>query len=80
MNSLHVQGVSTLGENVTVEALSDDGVVEAISVKDSPGFAVGVQWHLEWQEEDWALDKCISEEFLATCKDRNLSRKDTSKC
>ena len=69
-----------MGENITVEALCDDGVVEAISVKDSPGFAVGVQCHLEWQEEDWALDKCISEEFLATCKDRNLSRKDTSKC
>jgi hypothetical protein len=41
--------VSTLGEKDAIEALSDDGVVEAISVKDAPGFAVGVQWHLEWQ-------------------------------
>tara|TARA_B100000768_G_scaffold26341_1_gene24392 strand:- start:342 stop:584 length:243 start_codon:yes stop_codon:yes gene_type:complete len=60
---LHVQGVSTLGENITVEALCDDGVVEAISVKDSPGFAVGVQCHLEWQEEDGPWTNALAKSF-----------------
>ena len=46
VNSLHEQAVDVVGKGLTVEGISDDGVVEAIS---HPGhsFAVGVQWHPE---------------------------------
>lgn len=46
VNSLHEQGVDRLGPGLFVEAVSDDGVIEAVSL---PGkkFVVGTQWHPE---------------------------------
>ena len=49
VNSLHSQGVQTLGEGLEVEARAPDGLVEAFRVRAAPGFAVAVQWHPEWQ-------------------------------
>jgi putative glutamine amidotransferase len=48
VNSLHWQGVKTLGGGLEVEARAPDGVIEAFRVAGS-AFAVGVQWHPEWQ-------------------------------
>ena len=47
VNSLHAQAVDHPGEGVFVEAISDDGVIEAISVPDAPALTFGVQWHPE---------------------------------
>lgn len=49
VNSLHSQGVRKLGAGLRVEALADDGLVEAFVVEDTPGFNLSVQWHPEWQ-------------------------------
>jgi putative glutamine amidotransferase len=49
VNSLHSQGVQTLGEGLDVEARAPDGLVEGFSVRSAPGFALAVQWHPEWQ-------------------------------
>lgn len=49
VNSLHWQGVNVLGKGLRVEARAPDGVIEAFSVADSPHFALGLQWHPEWQ-------------------------------
>jgi putative glutamine amidotransferase len=49
VNSLHAQGVQTLGAGLEVEARAPDGLVEAFRVAAAPGFAVAVQWHPEWQ-------------------------------
>jgi putative glutamine amidotransferase len=49
VNSLHWQGIGTLGRNLDVEARAPDGVIEAFRVADAPGFALGLQWHPEWQ-------------------------------
>jgi len=49
VNSLHSQGVSTLGKGLQVEATAPDGVVEAFRVAEAPAFAVAIQWHPEWQ-------------------------------
>jgi putative glutamine amidotransferase len=51
VNSLHWQGVQTLGKELLVEARAPDGVIEAFRVADSPDFALGLQWHPEWQFE-----------------------------
>ncbi|HEX4152021.1 MAG TPA: gamma-glutamyl-gamma-aminobutyrate hydrolase family protein [Steroidobacteraceae bacterium] len=51
VNSLHWQGVDALGRGLAVEARAPDGVIEAFRVADSQGFALGLQWHPEWQFE-----------------------------
>ncbi|MBN9071064.1 MAG: gamma-glutamyl-gamma-aminobutyrate hydrolase family protein [Rhizobiales bacterium] len=53
VNSVHRQAVDRLGGRLQVEAVAPDGTVEAVSVKDAPAFAVGVQWHPEyWVKAD----------------------------
>lgn len=53
VNSVHRQAVGKVGANLIIEAVAEDGTVEAVSVKDSKAFAVGVQWHPEyWAKTD----------------------------
>ncbi|WP_144379060.1 gamma-glutamyl-gamma-aminobutyrate hydrolase family protein [Mesorhizobium amorphae] len=53
VNSVHRQAVDRLGAKLQVEAVATDGTVEAVSVRDSRSFAVGVQWHPEyWVKSD----------------------------
>ena len=49
VNSLHGQGVARLADGLSVEALADDGLVEAFAVAGADSFAIAVQWHPEWQ-------------------------------
>ena len=49
VNSLHSQGIETLGRDLTVEARAPDGVIEAFRVAGASSFALGLQWHPEWQ-------------------------------
>ncbi len=48
----HHQAVDRLGDGMQVVARAADGTVEAVVI-DSPGWAVGVQWH---PEDTWAAD------------------------
>lgn len=52
VNSLHQQGVDKVGKGLHIEAVSDDGVVEAVSLP-AKKFIVGTQWH---PEGDWYLN------------------------
>lgn len=52
VNSLHGQGLDRLSDWLDVEAVAEDGLVEAVSVRDAPGFVLGVQWHPEWMLSD----------------------------
>lgn len=65
VNSLHTQALNRLGENIVVEATNEDGTVEAVTVKDAPGFVVGVQWHPEY----WAKTDSPSNKILAAFGD-----------
>ncbi|MBR9878725.1 MAG: gamma-glutamyl-gamma-aminobutyrate hydrolase family protein [Gammaproteobacteria bacterium] len=67
VNSLHQQGVDRLGEGLRVEALAPDGLVEAISVADAPGFTLAVQWHPEWEPQSHPLYDAIFKGFAAAC-------------
>ncbi|MFL6618389.1 MAG: gamma-glutamyl-gamma-aminobutyrate hydrolase family protein [Povalibacter sp.] len=49
VNSLHSQGVQTLGRDLEIEARAPDGVIEAFRVRNAPAFAYAVQWHPEWK-------------------------------
>ncbi len=46
VNTIHTQGADKIGTGLHVEAIADDGLVEAISIPDKK-FIVGVQWHPE---------------------------------
>ncbi|URK86993.1 gamma-glutamyl-gamma-aminobutyrate hydrolase family protein [Rhizobium sp. RCAM05350] len=48
VNSLHRQAISKAAPRLAVEAVAEDGTIEAVSVIDSKAFAVGVQWHPEY--------------------------------
>ena len=65
VNSLHGQGVIEPGRRVVVEGRAEDQTIEAVSIADAPGFALGVQWHAEhapWEQEVnaplWAAFDC----------------------
>ena len=49
VNTIHEQAVNHIGEGLKVEAVADDGTIEALSVPKSLGFALSVQWHPEWK-------------------------------
>lgn len=50
-NSFHHQAIDTLGKGLIATAHTEDGIVEAIELKDYP-FIVGVQWHPERMTPD----------------------------
>jgi len=49
VNSLHDQGIDLLAPDLQVEARADDGLIEAVSLKDESKFVLGAQWHFEWK-------------------------------
>ena len=70
INSLHNQGVDRLAPGLVVEGRAPDGTVEAVRVATAPGFAVGVQWHPEY---DWMTD-AVSRAILASFGDAVRAR------
>lgn len=46
-NSFHHQAIKTLGEGLEVVAESEDGVIEAVIMKNRPAFTYAIQWHPE---------------------------------
>lgn len=63
VNSLHRQAIERLAKGLDVEAVADDGTIEAVSVRDAKALAIGVQWHPEfWAKED-ASSTAIFEAF-----------------
>ena len=61
VNSLHRQAIGRLADRLAIEATAPDGTVEAVRVRDAPGFAVGVQWHPEyWVESDQASSRLFA--------------------
>jgi putative glutamine amidotransferase len=71
VNSLHGQGVDRLAPDLAVEARAADGLVEAFRVKSSPGFALAVQWHPEWQVMSNPFSKALFAEFGRAARDRH---------
>jgi putative glutamine amidotransferase len=69
VNSLHAQAIDRLAPGLVIEAMSDDGVVEAVRVDGAKRFAVGVQWHPEWMVEIDALSKTLFQHFTESARD-----------
>jgi putative glutamine amidotransferase len=68
VNSLHGQGIDRLATGLETEAYAEDGLVEAVSVKDAKTFALGVQWHPEWKVMENPHYLSIFKAFGEACK------------
>jgi putative glutamine amidotransferase len=75
VNSLHHQGIERLAPGLRVEATAPDGLVEAFSVADAPGFTLAVQWHPEMRVDDSALARAIFSAFGDACRARQALRR-----
>ncbi len=62
VNSLHEQALDRIADGLAVEAVAEDGTVEAVRVRDAAAFAFGVQFHPEWH---WASDEASRAIFAA---------------
>lgn len=65
VNSLHGQAIREPGERVVVEGVAEDGTIEAISIADAPCFALGVQWHAEYDPESNQIHRTLFKAFGA---------------
>ena len=63
VNSLHMQGIDRLSERLEIEAVAEDGVIEAVRVKETPTFAIGTQWHPEVNFQSDPLSRALFEAF-----------------
>jgi putative glutamine amidotransferase len=74
VNSLHAQGVAKLAPGVSIEAVADDGLIEAFRVDEGPGFALAVQWHPEWRVMENDFSRSIFKAFGDACRVRASRR------
>jgi putative glutamine amidotransferase len=68
VNSLHNQGIDKLAPGLVVEGTAPDGLIEAVRVAASEagpaiGYAVGIQWHPEYDWRTDTLSRAIFEQF-----------------
>lgn len=78
VNSVHSQGIASVGGGLRIEAVAEDGLVEGLSVEDSVAFALGVQWHPEWQVTSNPDYLAIFEAFGNACRLRAAQRASAS--
>jgi len=57
-----------------VEGAADDGTIEAIRVAEAPGFALGVQWHAEYEAQRNLVNRKLFEAFGAALADYQRAR------
>ena len=70
VNSLHNQGIDTLAPGLVAEAVAPDGTIEAVRCVRCAGFAVGIQWHPEYDFPTDSISRGIFEAFGAALRNR----------
>ena len=63
VNSLHGQGIEVPGQRVVVEGVAEDGTIEAVRIADARGFALGVQWHAEYDPQTNPVNRALFQAF-----------------
>lgn len=69
VNSLHGQGLNTLGAGLEPAAYSDDGLVEVVHMPTRGVFTLGVQWHPEWRATENPNSIRMFKAFGQACSD-----------
>ena len=75
VNSLHGQGILEPGKRVVIEGVAEDGTIEAIRIADAPGFALGVQWHAEYDPQRNPINRELFQAFGAALVAQQGNRK-----
>lgn len=75
VNSLHAQGVKRLAPGLTIEAVAEDGLVEAYRLDDDSHFVLAVQWHPEWQVMENRFYQSVFKLFEQACNRYVAGRK-----
>lgn len=75
VNSLHGQGILDVGEGIVVEGVADDGTIEAIRMRGARGFALGVQWHAEYDPQVNPINRALFEAFGEAARSRRSGQK-----
>ncbi|AFX99119.1 peptidase C26 family protein [Candidatus Endolissoclinum faulkneri L2] len=73
-NSLHGQAIMRPGDRVIVNGVAADDTIEAIAIADAPSFAIGVQWHAEYNAIADPVSRVIFEALGAAARVRYHSR------
>jgi putative glutamine amidotransferase len=63
VNSLHGQGILEPGQRVIIEGIAEDDTIEAIRIAEAPGFALGVQWHAEYDPQCNPINRALFQAF-----------------
>jgi putative glutamine amidotransferase len=74
VNSLHHQGVRTLGAGLVEEARADDGLIEAFRVREASRMALAVQWHPEWKPAHNPFSLALFAAFGEAARERGAAR------
>jgi putative glutamine amidotransferase len=69
VNSVHGQGIRTLGRDLVPEAYAPDGLVEAVRHRHAT-FFLAVQWHPEWRATEQPFYRGIFAAFASACRAR----------
>jgi len=75
VNSLHGQGLDRVADGLIVEARAEDGTVEAVRVADARRFALGVQWHPEFEPLGSRVSTLLFRAFGEATRDRAAERR-----
>ncbi len=73
VNSLHGQAVTTSGKRVIIEGVAEDSTVEAISIAEAPAFALGVQWHAEYDPQTNPVNRTLFEAFGQALREKRAA-------
>jgi len=68
VNSLHGQAINQPAPGLVIDAIAEDGTVEAVSAPNAPGFVLGVQWHPEWRYAENPASMAIFRAFGDACR------------
>jgi putative glutamine amidotransferase len=67
-NTLHGQGIKSVGAGVVVDGHAPDGTPEAIYVDGAKGFTLSVQWHPEYNASHDPVSRPLFEAFGAAVR------------
>jgi len=79
VNSLHAQGIKQLAPGLIIEAVAEDGLIEAYRLDDDSHFLLAVQWHPEWRVMENRFYISVFKLFELACKRYVAGRKTENK-
>lgn len=74
-NSLHGQAILDLGDRVVVEGVALDDTIEAVSIAEARSFAIGVQWHAEYNAAGDPVSRVLFSRLGDAARERGKLRR-----